>query len=775
MPNEPISSASSQGETQQEQARKQVNQLAEEVAQLAEADVQPAQFYSEFLQRVYFALQGFAAAVWVRTPQGNLQLQCQINLRELGLDRTPDSRPMHDELLRQAALQQKGGIIRPHFSHNFGTGPEHIAGNPTDYAILLVPIVQEKQVLGLVEIWQDPGREQNVLMSLYQFLVRMAAFVSIFQRNHQLRQMLGQQELWIKLETFTRQIHNSLNITEVAYLIANEARRLVEVDRVSVATRSGSKCAVTAISGADVVEKRSNLVQLMRALFDAVIEWGEKLVYTGTKDDALPPKVLHALDKYLEESNSKVLVIMPLHDDRDKDKKKLARSALMMEAFETNLVPEQLIARLDVVGRHACPALYNALEYRRIPMRFIWLPLAYIQDGLGGKAKAITALVTVGVVLLLLAMIFVPFPLKMEANGNLLPSDRATVYPPIEGTVVHIKPGLKSGSEVVKGQELFLLESFELAKQVRELQSDIANLDARIAPQLTRGAESPEGKNAEQQLSIHEAKVAKLLKNAMLENLRKRTNADLTRPGAFKVVAPKRGIILSDDFRDNVLGRQVKPNEPLLSIGYTDKDNPKRQDWEIKLKIPQKHIGQVLRAYEKLPPNAELDVDVLVMSQPDVGAFRARLRRDKIAQQANPQKDENNESEPVVLAWARVEARYQLTEKVLADLRGAGVPESVTAKLESLKGIRFDSRDLFLRGLDRALTADERQAYESRLVDHACRDDIAVSQQVPPALLLSGSEVHTRIRCGQVAMGYALFYGVYEFAYEKVIFPYSWK
>ena len=774
MSNDPSSSSSanSADSQQAEQARKQVNQLAEEIAQLSETDLQPAQYYSEFLQRVYFSLQAFAAAVWIRTPQGNLQMQCQINLRELGLDRTPDSRPMHDELLRQAALQQKGGIIKPHFSHNFGTGPEHVAGNPTDYAILLVPIIQEKQVLGLVEIWQDPGRDHNVLLSLYQFLIRMAAFISIYQRNHQLRQMLGQQELWVKLETFARQIHGSLHMTEVAYLIANEARRLIEVDRVSVATRSGSKSVVTAISGADVVEKRSNLVQLMRALFDAVIAWGEKLVYTGTKDDSLPPKVNQALDKYLEESNSKLLVVLPLHDEREKDRKKLPRSALLMESFETNLQPEQLIARLEVVGRHACPALYNALEYRRIPMRFLWMPLAYIQDGLGGKAKAITAAVTVGVVLLLLAMIFVPFPLKMEANGSFLPADRATVYSPIEGKVEVVRPGLKSGSEVAKGQELFEMFSLELANKVRELQSEIVGLEARVRPQGGRSADGPD-KNADQ-MPIHEARIRLAAANETLQGWRRRTNADLARPGFFKIISPKKGIILTDDFRDNLLGRLVKPNEPLLNIGFTDKHAPKRQDWEIKLKIPQKHVGQVLRAYDSLPPGGELDVDVLVMSQPDAGSFRAKLKKDKIAWQANPQKDENNESEPVVLAWARIESRYALTESVLADLRSAGVAETVAAKLDRLKGRVFTNRDLFLRDLDNLLTADERKNHEQRIIDFASRDDIPLAQQLPPGLLLSGSEVHTRIRCGNAALGYSLFYGVYEFAYEKLIFPYSW-
>ena len=50
-----------------------------------------------------------------------------------------------------------------------------------------------------------------------------------------------------------------------------------------------------------------------------------------------------------------------------------------------------MIARLDVVARHATRALYNAVEHRRIPMRFLWMPLAKVQEGLGGKARAISA------------------------------------------------------------------------------------------------------------------------------------------------------------------------------------------------------------------------------------------------------------------------------------------------------------------------------------------------------------------------------------------------
>ena len=133
-----------------------------------------------------------------------------------------------------------------------------------------------------------------------------------------------------------------------------------------------------------------------------------------TKDDTLPPDVYKALDAYLAESNSKLLVVLPLKDERESESKRPPRSALMMECFEPNAAPEQLFARLEVIGRHATPALYNAVEHRRIPFRFVWMPLAKIQEGLGGKAKAITLLISTAVIALVLA---IPFAVSGRFGG----------------------------------------------------------------------------------------------------------------------------------------------------------------------------------------------------------------------------------------------------------------------------------------------------------------------------------------------------------------------
>jgi hypothetical protein len=684
-----------------EQVRRQINRLAEEIAHFSEMDLAPAEYYGEFLQRVLTALAAPAGAVWLRTPQGNLQLQYQIKMGTVGLDRHENSRQIHDELLRQAAMKGQPGLIYPQSSVGQGENGAPAAGNPTDYVVLLAPILVEKQVAGLVEIWQDPMRGPDAQRGFLQFLVRMASLASGYTRNHQLRNMVGQQQVWTQLETFARQIHSSLNPTEVSYLVANEGRRLVECDRVSVAIREAQRAVVRAISGADVVEKRSNLVQLMRALFDSVLKWGEKLVYSGMKDDTLPPAVNKALDAYLAESNSKLLVVLPLKDERESESKKLPRSALMMECFEPAASPEQLVARLEVVGRHATSALYNSAEHRRIPMRFLWAPLAKVQDGLGGKARAIVTLVAAALVILIAALILVPYPLKMEAKGQLLPKARAWIYPPVPGRVVWIKPDLKSGSEVFGGQPLIRMHDLELEKEISDLELKIRKAESTI---LTYSRALKENEKSEAVMQKSQAETERKEYRKQLDRLLQRTNARSANPGEFFLTSPMKGVVLTGDFRETLFERYVKPNEPLLRIGDYDKRNPKIGEWEIELKIPQKHIGQILAAFSRPDVEDELDVDLLLASKP-TRVYKGRLPRDKIAREANPNRDDHNESEPVVLAWVR--------------LSGDRIPKDA---------------------------------------------------ELPPDQLLSGTEVHTRVRCGNHAMGYSLFYGVWEFIYEKIVF-----
>jgi hypothetical protein len=690
-----------------EQARRQVNRLAEEIAHLSEMDLPPAEYYGEFLQRVLAAIAAPAGAVWLRTPQGNLQLQYQIRMREVGLDAIENGRQTHDELLRQAVMRGQPAMLAPQSGLGTPEGGGVAAGNPTNFVVLIAPILVDKTLAGLVEVWQDPNRGPDAQRGFLQFLIKMASLASSYTRNHQLRQMSSQQQVWTQLETFTRNVHASLNPIEVAYQVANEGRRLIECDRVSVGVREGNKPVIRAISGADVIEKRSNLVQLMRRLFDEVLKWGEKLVYSGTKDDTLPPAVLRALDNYLEESNSKLLLVMPLRDTREEKSKRPARSILMMECFEPQASPEQMTSRMEVVAKHAASALYNAWEYRKIPFRTVWMPMAKVQEGLGGKTKAIVLGITFGVAVLAASLVVVPYPLKMEANGELLPKQRAWMYPPWPGHVVAFKPGLKSGDRVSKDEELIYLESIDLESKVREMLNQITVADKQVK-QLRRQLQFTKDLDAATKAKLSndlvEASATYTAKGQELEKLRRRTNADLSKPGSFSLRAPLNGMLLTADFQESLKNKYVQSNEPLLRVGEVPPGVPNPDAWEIQLKIPQKHIGQVRAAFKTTDPKEELDVVFLAKAAPTY-TYMGKLAQERIASEATPDRSNNNEAEPVVLAWVRISGT-----------------------------------------------------------------DIPAGYRLPPYLLSTGTEVHSRVICGNHAMGYSLFYGVWEFIYEKVIF-----
>ncbi len=716
-----------QTSNQVEQERQRVGRLLDEVARLTETDVPPVGFFGEMLKRLLEALAAPAGAVWMRSPQGIIHLTCHINLKHSGIDKDQQARATHEALLAQAFSAPKPAILAPNSGLGEAGEGRAAPGNPSDLVLLAVPIVHEGQVEGLIEVWQNPNRPSNTFSGFLHYIGLMAELCGRYLRHQRMTHLATQQQLWTQLEVFARQIHSSLNPVEVAYLVANEGRRLIECDRVSVAVRyTRSTTSIDAISGADVVEKRSNLVVLMRKLCDAVLKWGEKLVYLGVKDDSLPPKVLKALEEYLSESNSRLLAIYPLFDDRDgTEKKKPARSLMVVECFEAPTEPEQVMSRAEIIAKHAAPALYNSAEHKRIPMRFVWVPLAKIQEGLGGKAKAIMALIAVALTMLLAILILVPYPLKMEATGQLLPTVRQVIYSPVQGKVSDFT--VQPAEQVGERRELARMSDSELERKMLQLRAEIDNAKKAVREfeRHDKGPNMPESEKLKLQTQLAEKRETARSKQLELNALIQRTNAD-PRPGQegfFTLLSPRftpkdvskieeaphgnhrhEWTILNGNFKEEWKNREAKPSDPIIRLGA--KDGP----WEIELKIPQKHMGQIGKALELLRKkdptltDPVLDVDFLLRTDP-TRIFKGKLYQSKIAPEALPNKEESSEAEPVVLATVSI--------------------------------------------------------------DDA---SIAPSDRLPPALLLSGAEVHAKVRCGNAPMYYSLFYGVWEFAYEKVVF-----
>lgn len=705
-PNPPTDTADSD----RQRPNRQIDLAFEDVAKLSGLDIPPAQFFQDFLKVALTGIEAPAGAIWLRNPQGFLQLQCQERIDDVGLDRHKNGRQSHNELLRQAFQTAKPILLEPFGSTGILEGIP--AGNPTDFVCFLAPILlDEKTAVGLLEVWQEPRWDARMKRVHLQYTVQMAGYASTYVRNQQSRQTLNQEQLWTQLEAFAVTIHSTLDPTIAAYHVANEGRRLIGCDRVSVAFREGKKAKIEAVSGSDVVEKRSSQIKLMRSLCEAVFQWDEKLVYRGVQDEGLPPKVHEALDAYLAESQAKLLVLQPLRDprERDKDTKEYrpakSRSALLMESYDPPAQPEPLFARLDVISRHAASSLYNAAEMKRIPGSWIWKPIMALQEGLGGKTRFWTMTITTVVIAIILGLIVVPYELKLDATGTMVPDDNRMIYSRIPATIegFYVQPR----SLVSPGEPLVDMRSDDLRKRVSELiskhsaaQSSVTALDNAIK----RTQDATERSRFEFQQIEKMADVEAF--RFELNSIKLRYNADLSDPGRFALVAPpfdqrsrdrdpQWQVLSGSDFRQ-LLDSTVAGDKPILHFGEIN------NHWKLEVKIPQKHMGQVRRAFGDNPkPDDFLEVDLKSKNAP-TESYKGMLYWRDIALEAVPNKDAHNETEPVAFAYV------QLTDK-----------------------------------------------------------RIPASLQMPRQYLLSGVEVSVRIRCGLHSSGYSLFYGVWDFICEK--------
>jgi multidrug efflux pump subunit AcrA (membrane-fusion protein) len=580
-----------------------------EIVRLLGATTGPAEFYAAFLSHVLTGAGGLAAAVWERGPDGNFQLREQRDLSCVGLDRVPQGPACHVECLKRAARERQVLVLPP----AGGNGPDGPTApvNRTLFRLLLAPVLLEQETAALLEVWQDPEADPDVRREASPFLGEAAALAGAYLHKARWSEVRGREQLWAGLEAYTRQIHGSLDPREVAYLVANQGRALLGCDQVSVALRRGRAVRVEAVSGTHLVEGRGRLADALRTLCERVLAWGEKLVYTGARDPGLPPAVLEALDRYLAESNSKLLVLLPLRPGADGDAAP-ADAALLAESFDPALTLPQLEGRLQALTPHTAGALHNALEHERASGGLLRRCCDRLRTWTDGRTFRKALLAAGTVVVLVGALALVPAPLRVDARGHLLPVERQVVHAPLHGKITELKT--QPGDQVVRDQELLLMEDLGTQLKIEELGMKVHFAEQRLAllGEQLRKAGTNEERNAlikERIGQEYELRRAGAEREILLQGS--------LNPRRAAVTAPLAGKVVTFDVAEQLLGKTVKPGDPLLRVARVE------GPWEVEVELPGSALPPVreglLRSADGLP------VELLLASHP-LRTYAGRLR-----------------------------------------------------------------------------------------------------------------------------------------------------
>ncbi len=582
-----------------EKTKQQIRGLVREIAQLSRTEVEPEQYYAEVMSRIVTALAAVGGAVWTITAERQLRLDYQINLNRELLDVQSEGSRRHVRLLQQVITSGEAKLVPP----MSGSGDPDAPGNPTQALLVLAPMKTHDSVEGVLEVLQrsdsQPGSQQGYL----RFLVEMSDLVGDWLKSRKLRHFSGRQEMWAKIDEFSKEVHNSLDIRDTAYTIANEGRRLIECDRVSVTVTRGHKQIVEAVSGQDTMDMRSNVVTLLSRLATRVCATGEPLWYAGETKD-LPPQLESALEDYVDESHTKSLAVLPLFkSDPFKEKKDDELGAETQAPYQSphgdvigSVIVEQidsvqsrdLVApRVDLVCQHSARALGNALEHNSLFLMPVWRTIGKSRWLVTARNLPKTLAVSGLILGTLLALFLIRKDFVVGADGSLEPVIHESVWVKEGGDVDQVL--VDHGSEVKQGDALVVLRNIQLEQELQKVLGDLdenmtalKTIEQILSDPASRSAD-PSRSQADlflQKVDLEEKIRGAIKEKAILEE----------RMRNLTLVSPIDGRVTTWDVQNSLRDRPLNVGDSVMQIANPD------EDWELEVYIRGDRMGKYERA-----------------------------------------------------------------------------------------------------------------------------------------------------------------------------------
>ena len=607
-----------------EEARRQILAIVDQIRALAQGDVKEAEFFSALLAKSIEAMGAVGGIVWLVRDQGRVESVTGQGVEHTGIAQDQDAQAAHGKLVGALMGNPTGLIVPPRAGLTNADGSA-AASNPTDLLVVAAPIDRDGTRAGLIEIFHQRNAPE-VERGYLKFLQEVTQPARTFLDRQQLVTLDSQQTALVQVDRFSRAVHETLDPVSTAFVLANEARRIIGCDRVSVLVKRGRKLRLEAVSGQESIERRASAVQAVEALVRVVAKAGDPLWHPDPATE-LPPQIEEELEVYVDESHATALAIVPLEKPRPTpvvqtggvDAVAVAKAeatpkvapepigALVAEWFSSSTFEGGKRARVELVAEHGRVALANALAHTSLPL--------YPLLNLLGKSKALTKarnlpktiLALLATTAAILALVLVPADLRLEGKGTLEPVHHRDVFAGIDGVVESIAPGVEHAADVKEGQLLASLRNIELDVAL----TDVLGRKAASEEQLvsTRRAILEDKKISADEKTRMAGRAAQLQRE--IESLEAQRTLYEAKKLSLAVRSPIDGVIVTWQVRDRLMLRPVEKGQVLLNVA--DKTGP----WELEIHLPDDRLGHVNRAYaEARAAGRELEVDYILATDP---------------------------------------------------------------------------------------------------------------------------------------------------------------
>lgn len=387
--------------------------------------------------------------------------------------------------------------------------------------------------------------------------------------------------------------HLSLELRETADRIANESRRLLRCDRVTLLTPVGNGYRVHSVSGVAVVDRRSNSIRATEQLCKAVTVIGKPCALPG--ESTLPPQIEKTLDEYLDTTDVTSVMVVPLYDlSRDEADGSLSASdqprspgerplgVLLLETFQSEPMVEMSPA-VRAIERESSLALRNTLEHHHLFGLRFWKLLGRLFHGL--RRPWLLAFTLAAIITLLLGCIL-KIDHQVIATGTLQPSHQQDVFAAVDGTVQTIH--VKDGQQVRQGDMLLTLENAKLDQQAEKLTGEILTAQKRLSSlrAVRLGGQLDQLRSS--QMAMEQRQL-----ESELANLVAQQKVVRQQQASLEIVSPIDGTVIAWQIKRRLANRPVTTGNLLVRIA--DHDSP----WILDLAIPDQDGHDILTALDE--------------------------------------------------------------------------------------------------------------------------------------------------------------------------------
>ncbi len=621
------------------------------LGQLARSPVAPHEFYRTVLDQSVRALSADGGAVWLRAFNGSLQLAVQTGCAGGAVARSAEINQAHQKLLFQVAADGQVVTIGPQTaSENSG------ALNLTERVIVFGPVKsladdseqtaaeknKEALTIAIVEIWMRTDASPATYRGCEQFLMGACDVAADYHAFEERRRLLHEDRHRTELLNFGRRVHNQLRLSATAYEVANEGRRVLDCDRLSVLVARGRRCRLLATSGVSRFERRSATARRLQKIARLVRRTDEPAFYADGQSDALPP-VADAMERHVAESHARHIAAIPVRRPADlaEDDSKLTKKRTRRRRPAFVLIAEQFDSRegelrrdwLVEVADVCATALYNARDVDRTALRWLLRPLGKVTHTVISHLP-LTLLAIAAIAFGAWSLVTVPADFNIDAPGTLQPTVRRDVFAPRNGIVDEVL--VQHGSNVSAGQPLVRMRDptleLELKRVDGELETAQQQLNAVRATKTNRAVRDPTPIDS-YRLSAEERELEQKLANSRRELELLQHQRD-----QLVVTSPIAGRVLNWDVGHELLARPVERGEVLMTVADLS------ADWQLELDVPDDRIGYVLAAQHELKP--DLPVRFRLSSE-------ERMEHDgriaEVCQTANVSDDKTARPKPTIL------------------------------------------------------------------------------------------------------------------------------